>query len=59
MPMHMVGLAQLGMPLIDSAAVDDLASMCVGLGRYSFLLSVAPARIPGLTGIPVNPVAIF
>ncbi|MBM7473818.1 hypothetical protein [Curtobacterium herbarum] len=47
------------MPLIDSAAVDELASTCVGLGRYDFLLSVAPPRIPGLTGVPVNPIAIF
>lgn len=59
MPLHMIGLARLGMPLIDSAAVDELASTCVGLGRYDFLLSVAPPRVPGLTGVPVNPIAVF
>lgn len=59
MPMHMVGLARLGMPLIDSAHVDELATICLELGRYAFLLSVAPPRLHGLTGVPVNPQAIF
>ena len=59
MPMHMVGLARLGMPLLDSVATDDLATTCAELGRHAFLLSVAPPRIHGLTGAPVNPQAIF
>lgn len=59
MPMHMIGLARLGMPLIDSVATDDLATTCAELGRYAFMLSVAPPRVHGLTGTPVNPQAIF
>jgi len=59
MPMHMVALARLGMPLIDSAHVDELADVCAELSRSSFLLSVAPPRMLGLTGVPVNPIAVF
>ncbi len=59
MPLHQVGLARLGMPLIDVAEVDELADVCRALGRYSFLLSLAPPRIRAATGIPVNPLAIF
>lgn len=59
MPLHQVGLARLGMPLIDLADVDELASVCAGLDRYSFLLSIAPLRLRGATGVPVNPLAIF
>lgn len=59
MPMHMVGLARLGMPLIDSAATDDLAATCAELGRHAFLLGIAPPRLHGLTGLPVNPQAFF
>ncbi|MGU3409060.1 cyclase family protein [Microbacterium sp. M1A1_1b] len=59
MPLHMVGLARLGMPLVDSAAVDGLAATCDRLQRFHFLLSVAPPRLPGLTGVPVNPIAVF
>lgn len=59
MPLHQVGLARLGMPLIDLAEVDELASVCAGLGRFTFLLSIAPLRLRGATGVPVNPLAIF
>ncbi|WP_326950529.1 cyclase family protein [Amycolatopsis sp. NBC_01307] len=58
-PLHGVGLGRLAMPLIDAVALDDLAALCAELERYSFLLSVAPPRVHGLTGIPVNPVALF
>jgi kynurenine formamidase len=58
-PLHKVALVRMGMPLIDAASVDDLAAVCAGLARYSFLLTIAPPRIHGLTGIPVNPLAIF
>ena len=30
-----------------------------GRGRWEFLLVVAPLRIPGGTGSPVNPIAVF
>ncbi len=59
MPLHQVGLTRLGMPLIDGAQVEDLASTFAELGRYAFLLTVAPPRLRGATGVPVNPFAIF
>jgi kynurenine formamidase len=59
MPLHQVGLARLGMPLVDVAEVDQLATVCAELGRHSFLLSIAPPRIRAATGVPVNPLAIF
>ena len=59
MPLHEVGLARLGMPLIDVAEVDELATTCAEVDRYAFLLSIAPPRLRGATGVPVNPLAIF
>lgn len=59
MPLHMIGLHRLGMPLVDSAAVDELAAVCTELGRHTFLLTIAPPRLHGATGIPVNPLAVF
>ena len=59
LPLHLVGLARLGMPLIDGAEVEELAAVCAELGRRSFLLSAAPPRLRGGTGVPVNPQAIF
>ncbi|MGW6281506.1 cyclase family protein [Kribbella sp. NPDC055071] len=58
-PLHGVGLGRMAMPLIDASDLDDLAALCAELQRYTFMLSVAPPRIHGLTGIPVNPIALF
>ncbi|WP_405164289.1 cyclase family protein [Nocardia sp. NBC_01499] len=57
--MHRVALPRLGMPLIDAVDADELAAVCAELGRYSFLFVAAPPRIHGMTGVPVNPIAIF
>jgi len=59
MPLHQVGLARLGMLLIDVAEVDELAAVCHELDRWAFLLTIAPPRLRGATGVPVNPLAIF
>ena len=53
-PLHKIGLVRLGMPLIDVANVEDLAGACAELSRYSFLLTIAPPRVHGLTGIAVR-----
>jgi kynurenine formamidase len=57
--MHGVALPMLGMPLIDVVDADELAAVCAEIGRHSFLFTAAPPRIHGMTGVPVNPVAIF
>ncbi|WP_405055709.1 cyclase family protein [Kribbella sp. NBC_01505] len=57
--MHGVALPRLGMPLVDGIDADELAALCAELDRYTFLFVAAPPRIHGLTGVPVNPVAIF
>ncbi|WP_216897094.1 cyclase family protein [Nocardia alni] len=57
--LHGVALGRMAMPLIDAVELDDLAALCAQLERYSFLLTVAPPRIHGLTGVPVNPIAVF
>ncbi|MEU9246207.1 cyclase family protein [Streptomyces sp. NPDC048385] len=58
-PLHRVALPLLGMPLIDVAEVEELAAVCRELNRHTFLFVVAPPRIHGLTGVPVNPLAVF
>ena len=36
-----------------------LAAACAATGRWEFLFTMAPLRIPGGTGCPVNPVAVL
>lgn len=59
LPVHQVALARLGMPLVDATSVDELADVCRAEKRHSFMLVLAPPRISGATGLPVNPIAIF
>ena len=48
-----------GVALLDNALLEPLAGVCAEEGRYEFLLVVAPLRVPGGTGSPVNPLAVF
>ncbi|MEU6129758.1 cyclase family protein [Saccharopolyspora sp. NPDC047091] len=57
--LHEIGLARLGMPLVDAVQVDGLAATCAELGRTAFLLTIGPIPVHGATGVPVNPLAIF
>jgi kynurenine formamidase len=48
-----------GLALVDNALLQPLAEACAQERRYEFMLSVLPLRVPGGTGSPVNPVALF
>lgn len=59
LPLHQIGLAAMGLVLLDHCAVEALARTCQRLGRFAFLFVAAPLPLPGGTGSPVNPLAIF
>jgi len=58
-PLHQIGLAAMGLVLLDSVRLDQLADLCPALGRFTFLFTAAPLLIPGGTGSPVNPICTF
>lgn len=58
MPIH-TAIAWLGMNLIDDVDPEALAETAARLNRWEFMMVVAPLRVPGATGGPVNPIAIF
>ena len=58
-PIHDVAIPYMGMPLLDNANLEALAATCEELGRWEFLLVVAPLIVRGGTGSPVNPLALF
>jgi kynurenine formamidase len=58
-PMHVLSVNAMGLHLLDYLQLDPLAATCERLGRWEFLCVVAPLRIPGGTGSPVNPIAVF
>ena len=56
---HEVVIPHMGMPLLDNANFERLAEICAEVGRYEFLLCIAPLVVNGGTGSPVNPIATF
>jgi kynurenine formamidase len=58
-PMHVLAINAMGVHLLDYLQFEDLSRHCEERGRWEFLLVVAPLRILGGTGSPVNPIAIF
>ncbi len=58
-PMHEICIPFMGMPMLDNADLEALAATCAELGRYEFMLLVAPLVVKGGTGSPVNPIALF
>jgi kynurenine formamidase len=58
-PIHAVGIRAMGLTLLNSCRMDQLAVTCKELNRWTFLLAVAPLVFRGATGSPVNPLVIF
>jgi kynurenine formamidase len=58
-PAHVLAVTAMGMPLLDNMNLDRLSATCTEEGRWEFLFVTAPLRVPGGTGSPINPLAIF
>jgi kynurenine formamidase len=58
-PMHPLQIVAMGMLTADSLALEDLSAACAEEGRYEFMVVGLPLRLPGGTGSPWNPIAIF
>lgn len=58
-PVHVLAINALGLYLLDYLQFGDLLPACEAAGRWSFLCVIAPLRLPGGTGSPVNPIAIL
>jgi kynurenine formamidase len=59
LPVHSIGIVAMGLCLLDACDLEPLAATCARLRRWEFCLTVAPLRIEGGTGSPVNQLAMF
>lgn len=59
LPVHAVGIVAMGLWLLDNCDLEELAATAARLGRWEFLFTLAPLRLVGATGSPVNPLATF
>jgi kynurenine formamidase len=58
-PIHQLLLVAMGTPLFDNCDLEAAAERAAVLRRSTFMMTVAPLRVPGATGSPFNPLAIF
>lgn len=58
-PIHVLQLTAMGMLISDSLQLEELAVACEEEGRWEFMVVGLPLRLPGATGSPWNPIAIF
>jgi kynurenine formamidase len=58
-PVHALQIAAMGLACGDSLQLEELAKACQEESRWTFMVAVAPLRLPHGTGSLVNPIAIF
>ena len=58
-PIHVLAINAMGIHLLDYLQFEDLVKRCEAERRWEFLFVVAPLRVVGGTGSPVNPIAVF
>ena len=58
-PIHQMFLVAVGTPLFDNCDLEAASDQAAKLKRSTFCMMVAPLRVPGATGSPFNPLALF
>lgn len=59
LPIHQLCIFHMGMPLVDNCDLEEIARFCTDRGRNQFFCVLAPLRVAGGTGSPLNPIAVF
>jgi len=57
--LHELVIAGMGMPILDNLDLEAVAKAADERHRSTFLFVGSPLRVPGGTGSPLNPLAIF
>jgi kynurenine formamidase len=58
-PVHVLAVNAMGLHLVDYLHLEELTRLCQELRRWSFFCLIAPLRLVGGTGSPVNPIAVL
>jgi kynurenine formamidase len=58
-PVHQLLLVAMGTPIFDNFDLEQVSEAAARKNRPTFLLTVAPLAVPGGTGSPINPIAVF
>lgn len=58
-PIHCIGIAAMGLWLIDGADYEAVSEQCARLNRWEFLMVISPLKLNNASASPVNPVALL
>jgi hypothetical protein len=58
LPLHMLGIRDMGLLLGELFDLEALADDCASDGRYEVLFVGTPLHVPGAVGTPLNPLAL-
>jgi kynurenine formamidase len=58
-PVHQILLVAMGTPIFDNCDLEALSEACNQRKQWIFLFTAAPLAVPGGTGSPLNPIAVF
>ena len=58
-PVHRLLIVAMGTPIFDNLDLEQLRKEAIRQKRWEFLFTVAPLRVRGGTGSPLNPIATF
>jgi kynurenine formamidase len=58
-PVHQLLLIAMGTPILDNLDLEAAGAEAAKRNRWAFLLTASPLTVPGGTGSPLNPIAVF
>ncbi len=58
-PVHQLMLIAAGTPIFDNCDLEAVARAAADRKRWEFLITASPMPVPGGTGSPLNPIAVF
>ena len=58
-PIHLLSIVTLGLPLVDVMDLEAAAAESARRKRWEFMVTLAAPPLPGGTGFPVNPIAVY
>jgi kynurenine formamidase len=59
LPIHLLVLVAMGVNIFDNCDLEAVSEAAAKRNRWEFLLTAAPLAVPGGTGSPLNPIAMF
>lgn len=58
-PIHQLCIVAMGVPIFDNLDLELVGREAARRKRWEFLVTAAPATVPGGTGSVLNPIATF